>query len=203
MTRAAFISALAAIMCAGQAGAQDAAALFLEHCAACHGDDGAGVAGVAPNLTDADWIWGDDERSVYDTIAYGVRNESFFARNAEMPRFGADGLLTSAEIADLTAWLLEADGRTDEAAAAGNAERGGGLFESYCATCHGEAAEGQRAMGAPRLTDDVWLFGGDGAAIAEQIADPQHGVMPGWLDILGDEAVGALTRYVRNLSASG
>lgn len=168
----------------------DAAAIYAEHCAACHGDAGEGVAGVAPNLADDDWIWGGDERSITLTIAHGVRNDEPFSRRTEMPRFGADGLLDDAEIAAVTAHLLAVS------EGAPPSSDGAEIYANYCATCHGEALEGQMSGGAPRLSDRIWLFGGTAEEIAAQIADPQHGVMPGWLDTLGEDAVRRLTDHV-------
>ena len=178
-----------------RAGAEesDAAALFAEHCAACHGPSGEGVAMVGPSLTDDDWIWGGDPRAVMLTIAHGVRNDDPLSRMIEMPRFGVDGLLDADEIAAITAHLL--------AASEGGPPNGTGaeLYANYCATCHGEALEGQMAGGAPRLSDRIWLFGGAPEEIAAQITDPQHGVMPGWLDTLGEDAVRRLADYVSAL----
>jgi len=184
---------------AAEPGAPAAAALFAEHCAACHGDDGAGVAGLAPNLTDDAWIWGGDPEAVYETIAYGVRAEGFFSRASEMPRFGEDGLLDAAEIAEVAAYVASLDDPAQQPAR----EAGREIYVNQCAGCHGEAGEGMQAIGAPRLWGGGALFGGPVEQIAAQVANPQHGVMPAWLETLGEDAVRALAAHVGALASGG
>jgi len=114
-----------------------------------------------------------------------------------MPRFGADGLLTAAQIDDLAEHVLSFTGRaTDEAAAA----RGAPLFAEQCASCHGERGEGNREFGAPRLSDQVWLYGGSKREIVAMISSPRAGVMPAWGQGRLDPAiVNMLTVYVHSL----
>jgi cytochrome c oxidase cbb3-type subunit 3 len=190
----------AAIMAATAAPglAEDPAVLYAEHCAACHGDDGAGIAEVAPSLVDGAWIWGGDRTSVWGTIAHGVRNDDRRSRNARMPAYGADGLLYPDEIADIVAAIRLAAGFEADAEAA---RRGGEHYVNNCASCHGDAMEGGVTPGAPHLTGPVWLFGGSPEALAAQIHDPAYGAMPGWIDELGEAGVDALTDYVLALPA--
>lgn len=187
----------AKVASADDAGAPAAAALFAEHCAACHGEDGAGVAGLAPNLTDDAWIWGGDPETIYETIAYGVRVEGFFARASEMPRFGEDGLLDAAAIAEVAAYVAALD---DPAQLAAH-EAGREIYANQCEECHGEAGDGLQAIGAPRLWGGGGLYGGSVEQIAAQVANPQYGVMPAWLETLGEDAVRALAAHVSTLAS--
>lgn len=173
------------------------AASFAVNCSQCHGAGAAGNVGGFPNLNDDDWIWGGDLDSIYHTITHGVRNEdSADARFNMMSSFGADELLTRAEIADVTQFVLMLGGAaTDTEAAA----RGEELYADNCAACHGDDGRGLTELGAPNLTDDIWLYGGTAEAIQAQIWRPQHGVMPAWGERLGETAIKELTVYVHAL----
>ena len=173
------------------------AASFAVNCSQCHGAGAAGNVGGFPNLNDDDWIWGGDLENIYHTITHGVRNEdSADARFNMMSSFGADELLTRAEIGDVTQFVLMLGGRATDTEAA---SRGEELYADNCAACHGEDGRGLVELGAPNLTDDIWLYGGTAEAIAAQIWRPQHGVMPAWGERLGDTAIKELTVYVHSL----
>jgi cytochrome c oxidase cbb3-type subunit 3 len=172
-------------------------AAFANACAGCHGAGGQGAPGGFPSLADDDWIWGGSLEAIRTTIAHGIRNtEDDAARRSMMPRFLADGMLTAAQVNDVAEHVLSLTGRaTDPAAAA----RGGGLFAENCASCHGERGEGNRELGAPRLSDQVWLYGGDKAAVVRSIAFSRGGVMPAWHGRLDPAVVNMLTAYVHAL----
>jgi cytochrome c oxidase cbb3-type subunit 3 len=173
------------------------AANFALNCSQCHGSGAAGNVGGFPNLNDDAWIWGGDLDNIYLTIAHGVRNEDDpDARYSEMPRYGVDELLSREEIADVTQHVLSLGGRATDAEAA---ERGAVTFADNCAACHGEQGEGIPDMGAPRLSDDIWLYGGTAEEIQAQIWRPRQGVMPPWLDRLGETDVKELAVYVHSL----
>jgi cytochrome c oxidase cbb3-type subunit 3 len=173
------------------------AANFALNCSQCHGSGAAGNVGGFPNLNDDDWVWGGDLENIYLTIAHGVRNEDDpDARYSEMPRYGVDELLTRAEIADVAHYVVSLSGRDADAAAA---ERGAVTFADNCAACHGEQGEGIPEMGAPRLSDDIWLYGGSVEEIAAQVWQPRQGVMPAWLSRIGETDVKELTVYVHSL----
>jgi len=170
-------------------------ALFAENCAACHAAGGAGRAGF-PALVDDDWIWGGSLARIEQTIAYGARSGHAQAHVMDMPRFGVDGMLSQAEIGDVADYVLTLSGRgTDVAGVA----RGGELFAQNCAACHGDRGQGNPEMGAPRLDDQIWLYGGTRADIIRQIAQPRQGVMPSWTGRLDDAAIKMLTLYVHSL----
>ena len=170
--------------------------VFAENCAACHGAGGQGAENF-PVLADDDWLWGGDLASIQQTILYGVRSGHDETRISEMPRFGVDGILEPSQIEDVTQFVLSLSGRAEDAAAA---ERGSAVFAENCAVCHGEQGEGMVEMGAPRLSDDIWLYGdGSAASIAAQINEPRHGVMPAWDGRLNETAVKLAAIYVHSL----
>lgn len=170
---------------------------FANNCAGCHGAGGQGAPGGFPSLADDDWIWGGTHDQIRVTIQHGIRaGESDEERTGIMPRFVADGVLTLAQANDAAEFVLSFDGRSTDAAAA---ERGKAIYADNCASCHGDAGEGNRDVGAPRLNDRVWLYGSDKAAIARFIANPRLGVMPAWGGRLDPATVNMLTVYVHAL----
>jgi len=169
--------------------------VFAENCAPCHGAGGQGAAGY-PILADDDWLWGGTAADIYQTVQYGVRSEHDGARLSEMPKFGADGLLDEAAIADAAEYVLSLSNRSEDAAATG---RGQTIFAENCAVCHGDAGQGIKEFGAPRLTDDIWLHGGERNDIVAQITNPRQGVMPAWSGRLGDTGIKMVSIYVHSL----
>lgn len=170
---------------------------FANTCAGCHGAGGQGAPGGFPSLADDDWIWGGGYEDIRHTIAHGIRaNESDEQRGTQMPRFLADGMLTSAQVNDAAEFVLSLSGRaTDEAAVA----RGAPVFAENCAACHGERGEGNRELGAPNLRNEVWLYGGDKASVVRSIAYSRAGVMPAWGGRLDPAVINMLTVYVHAL----
>jgi cytochrome c oxidase cbb3-type subunit 3 len=170
---------------------------FANNCAACHGAGGQGMPGGFPSLADDDWIWGGTHDAIRATIQHGIRaGESDDERLSVMPRFVADGILTLAQASDTAEFVLSF---TDRSTDAGAAERGKAIYAENCASCHGDNGEGNRDVGAPRLSDRVWLHGGDRAAIVRYIANPRLGVMPSWGGRLDPATVNMLTVYVHAL----
>jgi cytochrome c oxidase cbb3-type subunit III len=170
---------------------------FANNCAGCHGAGGQGAAGGFPSLADDDWLFGGDFEQIQLTIRHGVRNgEDDEARGVAMPRFLADGLLTAAQVDDITEYVLAMTNRSTNAAAAA---RGAPLYAENCASCHGDRGEGNRDVGSPRLNDQIWLFGGDRASVRHSIAYSRAGVMPAWHNRLDAAIVNALTVYVHAL----
>lgn len=171
--------------------------LFANNCAGCHGAGGQGAQGGFPSLADDEWIWGGSLDAIQHTIRHGVRsNESDDQRQSQMPRFGADGVLTAAQIGDVAEFVLSLSNRATDPAAAG---RGRALYEENCASCHGERGAGNRELGAPSLADQVWLYGGDRAAIIRSISQARGGVMPSWQGRLDPASINMLTVYVHQL----
>jgi cytochrome c oxidase cbb3-type subunit III len=170
--------------------------LFKENCAGCHALGGAGQRNF-PSLADDDWIWGGTLADIEHTIRHGVRNgESPEARDSMMPAFGADGLLTREQIADVTQHVLSLTGRAADPAAA---ERGAAVYAENCAACHGEGGAGAPEQGAPALNDAIWLYGGTAREVAAQIARPRLGVMPPWQGRLDEGEIAMLALYVHGL----
>ncbi len=170
-------------------------AVFADNCAPCHGAGGGGTRGF-PNLADDDWLWGGDLENVHRSIAYGVRNANPETRLSQMPRFGADGVLSTAQISDVTEFVLSLSGRSTQPAAV---TRGAALYADNCAACHAERGEGNMEMGAPNLSDDIWLYGRDRASIVQTIAYARNGSMPAWSERFDDATIKMLTVYVHSL----
>jgi cytochrome c oxidase cbb3-type subunit 3 len=170
---------------------------FANNCAGCHGAGGQGAPGGFPSLADDEWIWGGTYDAIRHAILHGIRaGESEEERQSMMPRFVADGVLTHAQASDAAEFVLTFSGRATDAAAA---SRGQAIYAENCASCHGDGGEGNRDVGAPRLSDRVWLYGSDRAAIARSIANPRMGVMPSWGGRLDPAIVNMLTVYVHAL----
>ena len=170
------------------------AAAFKVNCTPCHGSGAAGGIGY-PNLNDDDWLWGGDLDSLYTTIAHGIRYESDpDTRVSEMPAF-AD-VIEPEQVKQVAAYVVSLTGTPSDASLV---EPGKQVFADNCASCHGEDAKGGRDFGAPNLADAIWLKVNGEAEIAQQIANPKHGVMPAWSARLGDATVKELTVYVHSL----
>ena len=153
------------------------AAVFRAHCSQCHGSGAAGVqASGYPSLLDNDWLWGGTIDEIAYTVANGIRNEqSPDARWVEMPAF--KDILLPEEIDAIVNNVLAISGQEHDATlAAAGAE----LFAANCASCHGNAGEGNHDMGAPALNDAIWLYGGDAETLRYTIEYSRFGVMPAW-----------------------
>ena len=173
-------------------------AAFADNCTPCHGAGGAGAKGY-PNLADDDWLWGGGIEQIDTTIRFGARNGNPNAHSTDMPRFGADGILTPEQISDAADYVLSLSGTQGDAAAIG---RGAQIFAENCAACHGGNGEGNADLGAPRLNDAIWLYGGDKATVVETIANARRGVMPAWAERLPETTVKMLAVYVHSLGGS-
>jgi len=169
-------------------------AAFKVNCVQCHGSGAAGSPGY-PNLNDDEWLWGGKPTDIQTTITHGIRFASDAdTRFSEMPPFG--DVLDKPQIASVTAYVMSLSG---EASNPSLVEGGKTLFTENCAACHGDDGKGNRELGAPNLTDAIWLRGSTEAAIAAQVAMPRHGMMPGWVGRLGETTVKELTVYVHSL----
>ncbi len=169
--------------------------IFAENCAACHGAAGSGRPGF-PILADDDWLWGGTKEDIYTTVKYGIRSGNDDARENEMPNFLGDEMLDRKQIGDVAQYVLSLSGSPADAAAA---SRGAPLFAEQCTACHGEDGKGSTDLGAPNLTDGISFYGNTEAAITAQITKPRHGVMPAWIDRLGDISVKQVALYVYSL----
>lgn len=172
------------------------ASIFHTWCAQCHGSGAAGAVGY-PNLLDNDWLWGGAIEDIHTTITHGIRNTTDAdARYSEMPRFGADELLTKDQIHAVVQHVLAISGQEYDRAL--EAE-GATIFAENCVSCHAEDGTGDRAQGAPNLTDAIWLYGGDEATLTETVTNARFGVMPNWNARLSEAEIRAVASYVHSL----
>ncbi|MEM1104604.1 MAG: cytochrome-c oxidase, cbb3-type subunit III [Pseudomonadota bacterium] len=171
------------------------ASLFGDNCATCHGAGGQGFAGY-PALVDDAWIWGGTLDAIQTTLHYGIRAAHPETRINVMQGYGKDGILDRTQIGDLVEYVVQISGREANSEAA---TRGAALFEAECTSCHGVNGAGDQSLGAPNLTDAVWLYGGDRKIIRETLYYGRAGVMPYWTDRLTDEEIKALAIYVHAL----
>lgn len=168
---------------------------FAENCAGCHGAGGAGAKGF-PTLADDDWLWGGAPDQILQTVTYGIRNANADSRVSDMPRFGADQMLDKTQINDVSEYVLSLSGTATDKAAA---EKGAQVFADNCASCHGEKGEGIQDVGAPRLNDGIWLYGGDKKSVVETVTNARRGSMPAWGERLDPATVKVLSAYVHAL----
>ncbi|HEY1283766.1 MAG TPA: cytochrome-c oxidase, cbb3-type subunit III [Steroidobacteraceae bacterium] len=160
--------------------------LFLNNCAGCHGSDARGAPGF-PNLTDQDWLWGGSPDTVLATIRDG--------RTGVMP--GWEPILGVSGRENVLAYVMSLSGRT---LIAGDAAAGKQKYTELCVACHGPDGKGNPALGAPNLTDHVWLHGGALETIRQTIAQGRQGQMPAHLERLGETRTKLLAAYVLSLS---
>ncbi|MFY7836589.1 MAG: cytochrome-c oxidase, cbb3-type subunit III [Novosphingobium sp.] len=171
-------------------------AAFKVNCIQCHGNGAAGSAGY-PNLNDDDWLWGGDVATVHQTLVNGIRQPGDDAtRMSQMPAFGRDGILNAAQVQDVVSHVRVLAGEEKPSA---SAQRGAQLYTDNCTVCHGAAGEGNRSVGAPRLNDAIWLYGGSRAAITQTVTNARYGVMPSWGNRLDPVTVKMLATYVHSL----
>ncbi|MER8772849.1 cytochrome-c oxidase, cbb3-type subunit III [Mesorhizobium sp. M0115] len=169
-------------------------AAFKVNCVQCHGSGAQGSKGF-PNLNDDDWLWGGNAEQIQQTIAHGIRFASDpDTRLSEMPAFG--DIITTDQIKQVGAYVASLSDPVQDTSLI---ELGANVFAENCAACHGENAKGNRELGAPDLTDAIWLYGSGETAIAAQVRAPRHGVMPAWIGRLGEIKVKELAVYVHSL----
>ena len=161
--------------------------LYLQNCALCHGSDARGSTGF-PNLTDKDWLYGGSPEKIKETLMHGRKAVGMAAWSGALG--GEEGVEAVAE------YVLKLSGRkvNDKLAEAGKAKFG------LCAACHGMDGKGNQTLGAPNLTDNIWLYGGSKKAVQESIRNGRAGVMPPWKDVLGEDKVHVISAYIYSLS---
>jgi cytochrome c oxidase cbb3-type subunit III len=160
--------------------------LFLTYCAQCHGSDARGSKGF-PNLADKDWLYGGAPETIKTTILKG--------RNGQMPPMGA-ALGSDKEVENVAHYVLSLSGGTADPI---KTVFGKAKFAA-CAACHGADGSGNHALGAPRLSDKIWLYGGSIETVMESIRKGRSNAMPAFEDFLGAGKSHVLAAYVWSLS---
>jgi cytochrome c oxidase cbb3-type subunit 3 len=161
--------------------------MFLNYCATCHGSDAGGGPGF-PSLKDGDWLYGGEPQTIQTSIMGG--------RNGIMPPMGA-AVGGEEGIEQVAAYVMSLSGRKVDPQLA---EAGKAKFV-VCAACHGPDGKGNKALGAPNLTDKVWLYGGSPETIKKTIREGRSGHMPAHKDFLGEDKSHIVAAYIYSLSA--
>jgi cytochrome c oxidase cbb3-type subunit 3 len=159
--------------------------LFGANCSTCHGSDGGGAPGF-PSLKDNDWLYGSD----FETIQFSVTN----GRNGLMPALGA--ALGDQGVQEVVQYVKQISGQDHDAALA----TAGQARWAICAACHGPQGKGNPQLGAPNLTDNIWLFGSSDEALAATIRDGRVNAMPAHDHLLSADQIRLLSGYVGTLS---
>ncbi len=160
--------------------------LFMNNCAQCHGSDARGGKSF-PNLTDGDWLHGGTPEKIRETITGG--------RIGIMPPMAA-AVGTPDDVRNLSHYVLSLSGSPHDSL---KASLGKSKFTA-CAACHGMDGKGNQALGAPNLTDDIWLHGWGEAAITAMINNGKHNEMPAQKDKLTEAQIAVLASYVSGMS---
>jgi len=163
------------------------ARLFSTYCTTCHGSDARGARGF-PNLRDTDWLYGGEPEQIETTILQG--------RNGVMPPWGAV-LKEENQLIEVTEYVRSLAGKEVDS---GVATKGEQHYNSLCASCHGPDGTGNIQLGAPNLTDNIWLYGGSQRAIVQSVDLGRNGIMPAHDEFLGKEKSHLLAAYVYSLS---
>jgi cytochrome c oxidase cbb3-type subunit 3 len=154
--------------------------LFGDNCAACHGFNAKGGKGF-PDLTTASWLWGGDPETIAETIRVGINSAHSKTRVAQMLAFGRDQILSRADIENVVSYV---EALSNPALAtrisAVKLEAGKAAFAANCASCHGDDGKGKVDLGAPDLTDEAWIYGGDPQSIYTSVWSGRRGHMPTW-----------------------
>jgi cytochrome c oxidase cbb3-type subunit 3 len=165
------------------------ASLYASYCTTCHGSDARGAPGY-PNLADDNWLWGNSEQQLTTTIAAG--------RTAIMPALGAS-LGGDENVDNMVRYVRSLSGLSAVDDATRSAEP---MFATVCSVCHGTAGTGNQMLGAPDLTDEVWLYGSEPEDVRTTIMNGRNGIMPPHGDLLGAHRTKILAAYIASLSGA-
>jgi cytochrome c oxidase cbb3-type subunit 3 len=160
--------------------------LFMNNCAQCHGSDARGGKGF-PNLTDNDWLHGGTPDKITETITKG--------RRGQMPPMAA-AVGTPDDVKNVANYVLSLSRSPHDSV---RAQLGKAKFTA-CAACHGIDGKGNQAIGAPNLTDDIWLHGWGEQAIINMVNNGKLNEMPAQGGKLTDAQIHVLAAYVWGLS---
>jgi cytochrome c oxidase cbb3-type subunit 3 len=160
--------------------------IYGNNCSQCHGLDAAGALGF-PNLADSDWLYGGTPDMIKHTIVNG--------RRAAMPAW--ESILGEDGIAEATAYILSLNSRDADPVKVAAGEK---HYQTYCVACHGPEAKGNQALGAPNLTNGIWLYGGNAEQIAHSLRIGRNGQMPAFANTLGEDKIHLVSAYIYGLS---
>ena len=160
--------------------------LFMNNCAQCHGSDARGSKGF-PNLTDADWLHGGSPEKIKETLTNG--------RVGQMPPMAA-AVGSPEDVRNVAHYVLSLSGSPHDSL---RASLGKSKFGA-CAACHGMDGKGNQSLGAPNLTDDIWLHGWGENAIVNMINNGKNNQMPAQAAKLTEGQIHVLASYVWGLS---
>ncbi len=169
--------------------------IFGDNCAGCHGVDAAGGAGF-PSLIDDAWLWGGDPDAIMETLRVGINSPHPDTRYGQMLAFGRDGILERADVRAVVGYVKSLSGGD---ASPDQISAGAEIFAENCTSCHGEDGAGMIELGAPNLTDDFWIYGGDDKAVYDSIWNGRQGWMPAWEGRLSETERKILTVYLTDL----
>jgi len=162
--------------------------IYLNNCAVCHGSNAQGGYGF-PNLTNDDWLYGGEPDNIVTTLVRG--------RNGLMPSWQQLG---EENIENLTQFTLSLSSLEHDEE---RAERGAATYASVCAACHMPDGTGNQALGAPNLTNDIWLYQRPGQSVADSVRQTlrngRNGHMPAQAAYIGEERVHLVAAYVYSL----
>ena len=170
--------------------------VFGDNCAPCHGSGGAGAKGY-PNLNDDEWLWGGSLEQILQTIQFGIRSGHAKSHDSAMLAFGKEGVLKKDQVVTVANYVRSLSGLSTGKGY--DAAAGAKIFAENCVACHGDAGKGNQELGAPDLTDKIWLYGSDESVLVETINNGRAGVMPAWVERLDPSTVKALAVYVHSL----
>lgn len=169
-------------------------AVFRAQCSQCHGSGAAGAVGY-PNLLDDSWLWGGTLEAIEYSVRHGIRNDTDMdARYSMMTAY--DGILSDHEVESVVEYVVSLSSPDHNAELA---TAGATVFADNCAACHMDNAQGDPSLGAPNLTDAIWLYGGDRESLTETVLNARFGIMPAWGQRLSDADVRAVSVYVHAL----
>jgi cytochrome c oxidase cbb3-type subunit 3 len=176
--------------------------LFEDNCAACHGVNATGGPGF-PDLAAKAWLWGGDPETIEETIRVGINSTNDDTRTSQMLAFGRDAMLDRTQIQNVVAYVRSLSGALPAGGNADRIEAGKQVFADNCMACHGEDAKGSHDTGAPNLTDNSWIYGGDEQSVYTSVYSGRQGHMPHWDSRLSPLQIKLLTLYVHTLPGDG
>src|SRR5215813_13808393 len=169
--------------------------LFGGNCAPCHGIDARGNPGF-PNLTTQAWLWGGKPEDIFTTIRVGINSPHKDSRSSQMPAFGRDQMLPRADVFRVASYVFSLSNPGSKDVDPANVAAGQKLFAANCVACHGDDAKGNPELGAPDLTDKVWIYGGSLEMIDTTVWGGRQGHMPTWEGRLSELDRKLLTLYL-------